>query len=163
MTSQPEKLPENALAFALKLLGIRTHSREELERKMRKKGFSEEIWTPVIEKLAAKGLLDDRQFGMELLESRSKRKPSGKIKLGAELRKKGVADSVIDELLRTFDSSELCMKAAEKKFPALHGNSSAARKKKLEAFLRNRGFAWQEIREALKQFFPGVRDWNEPD
>lgn len=163
MSSQPQKLPYTAFAFALKLLGMRSHSRDELERKLRQKGFNEDISAPVIAKLAAKGLLDDRKFAIELLESRAKRKPSGKLKLGAELRKKGVAESVIDELLGEVDSNELCMKAAEKKFSALHGNSSAARKKKLESFLRNRGFAWHEIREALERLFPGVRDWNDPD
>ncbi|NTW10628.1 MAG: recombination regulator RecX [Chlorobiaceae bacterium] len=163
MTSQPDKLPENALALALKLLGIRSHSREELERKLRQKGFTEDIRVPVIEKLASRGLLDDREFGIELLKSRSKRKPSGKLKLGAELRKKGVPDPVIGDLLKEIDTGELCMRAAEKKFALLRSPSEAARKKKLESFLRNRGFSWQEIREAIERFFPGAADREDPD
>ena len=76
------------MAFALKLLGLRNHSRRELERKLLKKGYDAKSTNEVMEKLTSRGVLDDRAFGMELIRSRSRRKPSGKLKLGAELRKK---------------------------------------------------------------------------
>lgn len=144
------------MVFALKLLGMRSHSMEELRRKLRKKGFEEESTGQVIEQLCMKGLLDDRDFGEQMIGSRTKRKPSGKMKLGAELRRKGVPESMIVELLREVDTGALCMQAAERKFALLHGPSEASRKKKLESFLRNRGFAWQEIRETLERYFPGI-------
>lgn len=162
MTSQADNTPDGAMACALRLLAMRSHSSEELTRKLLRKGYGKESTERVIEKLAGEGILDDREFGKEFIGSRSKRKPAGKLKLSAELQRKGVPEPVIGELLREIDSSELCLLAAEKKFALLRGPSEAARKKKLEAFLRNRGFSWQEILKALERFFPGVKDRQEP-
>ncbi len=71
----------------------------------------------------------------------------------AELRKKGVAETIIEELLDEYESVELCHRAAEKKFGSLHGATEIDRKKKLAIFLHNRGFEWQEIQVVLRRFF----------
>lgn len=150
------------MAFAIKLLGLRSHSYEELERKLLRKGYTTECIEPVLEKLTTQGMLDDRMFGMELIRSRSRRKPSGKIKIRAELRKKGVSETIIGELLKEYESGELCHRAAEKKFSSLHGATEIDRKKKLETFLHNRGFEWQEIQVVLKRFYQSGSDDEEP-
>ena len=46
------------------------------------------------------------------------------------------------------------LRAAEKKILTLQSKSEADQKKKLEVFLHNRGFGWQEMQTVLKQFFP---------
>ena len=148
------------MSFALKLLGLRNHSREELLRKLLKKGYSKENIEPVLEKLTRQGVLDDRIFGMDLIRSHCRRKPSGKLKMRSELRKKGVPDTIIGDLLKEYESDVLCLKAAEKKIGSLHGNE-ADRKKKLEVFLRNRGFEWQEVQSVLMHFFQAGSDHEE--
>lgn len=153
----------SAMGFALKLLGLRSHSMKELEQKLLKKGYTVESIEPVLEKLTKLGVLDDRMFGIELIKSRSRRKPSGKLKIGAELRKKGVPDSIIGELLNDYDSGELCYRAAEKKIGSLHGDTEECRKKKLEVFLYNRGFDWHDIRTVIRQFFTPGKDYDDPD
>ncbi|MEI7825203.1 MAG: recombination regulator RecX [Chlorobiaceae bacterium] len=152
----------SAMAFALKLLGLRNHSNKELERKLRKKGYETESIEPVLEKLTQQGVLDDRVFAMELIRSRSRRKPAGKLKIGMELRKRGVSEAIIGELLKEYDSTELCYRAAEKKVASLHNATDAERKRKLEVFLNNRGFEWQEIQTVLKQLHASSTDFEEP-
>ena len=77
----------------------------------------------------------------------------------AELRKKGVAETIISELLKEYDSVALCHRAAEKKLGSLREMSEADRKRKLEVFLSNRGFEWQEIQSALRLLvLPGADD-----
>jgi len=78
----------STMCFALKLLGLRSHSRKELRQKLLKKGYTVESIEAVLEKLTLQGVLDDLMFGRELIKSRSRRKPSGKVKMHAELRKK---------------------------------------------------------------------------
>ena len=147
------------MAFALKLLGLRNHSQKELERKLLKKGYTPESIEPVLERLVTMGVLDDRNFAMELIRSRSRRRPSGKLKTGAELRKKGVSDAIISELLKEYDSAGLCYRAAEKKVASLHEATEAGNRRKLEVFLNNRGFEWQEIKSALRLLvLPGADD-----
>jgi regulatory protein len=158
----PENNPPSAILFALKLLGLRNHSHKELERKLRKKGYDTESIEPVLEKLTRQGVLDDRVFAMELIRSRSRRKPAGKLKTGAELRKKGVSEAIISELLKEYDSTALCYQAAEKKIGSLQNATDADRKRKLEVFLNNRGFEWQEIQTVLKQLLASGTDFEEP-
>ncbi len=141
------------MAFALKLLGLRSHSRQELERKLLKKGYTTESIEPTLEKLTKRGVLNDRIFGMELIRSKSRQRPAGKIRMRAELRKRGISDEIIEQLLKEYHSEELCMRAAEKKIGSLHGATETDRKQKLEVFLHNRGFEWPEIQAALRHFF----------
>jgi regulatory protein len=152
----------SAMTFAFKLLGLRNHSCKELEQKLLKKGYAPESIEPVLEKLTKQGVLDDRTFAMELIRSRSRRKPSGKWKTGAELRKKGIAEAIIGELLKEYDSASLCYQAAVKKNSSIHEATETGRKKKIEVFLCNRGFEWQEIQTVLKQFFASSADFEEP-
>jgi regulatory protein len=153
----------SAMGFALKLLGLRGHSCKELEVKLLKKGYSVESIGPVLEKLTLQGVLDDRMFGAALLQSRSRRKPSGKRKVGAELRKKGVSESLIGELLKEYDSAELCYRAAEMKYGSLRGATEACRQKKLEVFLYNRGFEWRDIQVVVRKFFKPGTDFDDFD
>lgn len=150
------------MAFALKLLGLRNHSRKELERKLLKKGYTTESIEPVLEKLTKQGTLDDKMFSMELIRSKSRQRPAGKIRMRAELRKRGIPDEIIEQLIKEYHSEELCMQAAEKKIGSLHGASNTEKKKKLEIFLHNRGFEWQEIQLVLSRFFQSGPDDEEP-
>ncbi len=143
----------SVMGFALKLLGLRNHSCMELEKKLLKKGYPRESVDQVLEKLKGQGVMDDIVFGNELIRSRSRRKPSGKVRMRAELRNKGVADSIIGTLLQEYDSEELCYRAAEKKIGSVRGNTEASRKNKLEVFLRNRGFEWHDIQNVLTRLF----------
>ena len=63
----------SAMTFAVKLLGLRNHSREELKRKLLRKGYAPEKIEPVLDKLTAQGVLDDMIFSIELIKSRSRR------------------------------------------------------------------------------------------
>lgn len=158
----PNNQPSSAITFAIKLLSLRNHSQHELERKLLKKGYTPETIKPVVEKLTTEGILDDKKFSIELIRSRSRRRPSGKLLLCAELKKRGVADTIIKELLKEYESVELCHKAAEKKIGALREATDGDRRKKLEIFLRNRGFGWQEIQIVLKDFFESCSENEEP-
>ncbi len=153
----------SVMGFALKLLGLRSHSRKELEQKLLKKGYSSESIEQAVEKLSSQGVLDDRMFGIELIKSRSRRKPSGKLKIRMELRKKGVPESIIGDLLKEYDSAELCYRAAEKKIGFLRGTTDEVRKKKLEVFLHNRGFELHDIQTVVTRFFSTVRNFEDID
>ncbi len=150
------------MAFALKLLGMRSHSRDEIRRKLLKKGYVPEDIEAVVERLKSQGLLDDRIFGTELIKSRSRRKPLGKLKMRAELGRKGVPDNVISELLQDYESLKLCQQAAERKIRSLRSTTDEARQKKLETFLHNRGFEWHEIQIVTRRLFGESEDFSEP-
>ena len=147
-----EDTDKKALDLAIRYLGNREHSRKEIITKLQRKQFIGEIVEKTLNRLDELGLLDDRSFALNYVGSRSKKKPSGRYKLRYELRQKGISEEVIDEVLSEYDSSSHCLDAALKKLPFLKGENRY-RRRKLHAFLMNRGFDTETIRDTLDQIF----------
>lgn len=139
---------QKALEQAIRYIGMRPHSSTELKAKLRRKGFDSDVVSDALSKLERLGLIDDRSYGRNYLESVARHKPTGKAKLRADLMRKGLPDSLIDELLGNYDSLSLCHAAAEKKLRFMKGTDEE-KKKKITSFLRNRGFDWSAIRDVL--------------
>ena len=142
-----------ATAFALKLLSLRNHSRFELAGKLRKKGYSSQTAEAALDYLNEKKLIDDEAFARELIESRRKRKPAGRGMLRCLLLQKGVPESVASDLLQDYDGLEEALQAGRKKLASLKGRDGNEQKKRIEVFLRNRGFEWPVIKETLESLF----------
>jgi len=69
-----------------------------------------------------------------------------------------VPEGLADEVLNNYDATSLCEAAAEKKMRSLSGTPEIVRKK-LETFLRNRGFDWSAIRQTLSKLdLPDLRN-----
>ncbi len=147
-----ENTDKEAFDLAIRYLGNREHSRKEIIVKLERKKFNQEAIETALNRLDELGLLDDRSFAMHYVGSRSRKKPLGRYKLRYELLQKGIAEEVIDEVLNEYDSSTHCLDAALKKLPFIKGDERY-RRKKLHAFLMNRGFDNQTIRETLDQIF----------
>lgn len=147
-----ENTDKEAFDLAIRYLGNREHSRKEIIVKLERKQFNQEAIETVLNRLDELGLIDDRSFAMNYVGSRSRKKPLGRYKLRYELLQKGIAEEVIDEVLNEYDSSTHCLDAALKKLPFIKGDERY-RRKKLHAFLMNRGFDSQTIRETLDQIF----------
>ncbi len=86
-------------SYALRALGLRIHSREEMRRKLAARAGEAEFVDAVMERLDQAGLLDDRQFAVEFARFRAHRRRLGRIRIAAELRQRGVADEFISEAL----------------------------------------------------------------
>ena len=147
-----ENTDKEAFDLAIRYLGNREHSRKEIIVKLERKQFNQEAIETTLNRLDELGLLDDRSFAMNYVGSRSRKKPLGCYKLRYELLQKGIAEEVIDEVLNEYDSSTHCLDAALKKLPFIKGDERY-RRKKLHAFLMNRGFDNPTIRETLDQIF----------
>jgi regulatory protein len=156
-----EKNGKAALDVALRLLAGRAHGRREIEDKLRKKGFEAEAIAEALLRLDQLKLIDDRAFAGNFVAGMARRRPEGRLKTRARLKQKGLSDEIIGEAIATSDQKALCLSAAEKKLRTLAG-SPEQKKKKLIAFLKNRGFEWETIREALK-LVTGKEDEDEMD
>jgi regulatory protein len=139
-----------AYPLAIRLIGMRDHSRAEIESKLRRKGCAPADILNALQKLERAGLLDDLAYGRNCLESITRHKPTGKMKLRTVLLGKGLPEEVVGELLRDFNGYAPCRAAAEKKLRMLHGTPEEKRKA-LETFLRNRGFDWNTIGRTLSE------------
>jgi regulatory protein len=140
---------QNAIRDAIRLLALRAHSRAELSTKLKKKEFDADTIEAAMAKLESLGLIDDRAFAESFMGSMSRRRPEGKIMARMRMLQKGVSEELVDEMLSGYDTSAMCLAAAEKKMRSLAG-APESKRKKLETFLRNRGFDWQTIKETLE-------------
>lgn len=154
--SQFGKLYGRALEYCL----MRPHSsrevRDYLYRKTRptrdkngeiRAGIAPEITLRVFERLVEKKYIDDNKFAHYWVENRSISKGVSKRKLSAELRAKGIDNSIIENelsLTERNDSSELQKIIIKKR-------SHYPDDQKLMAYLARLGFNYDDIKQALKK------------
>jgi len=134
---------------ALSYLARRSHSERELLIKLKQKSYEERLIKLVLNELREKSFIDDQVFANHFIEEKLKKKRWGKNKIRAALFSKGVSASIIDEVLKSFDSEEDQNEAAislvKKKFENLKKRETDNRKlkQKLIAFLLSRGFEYE--------------------
>ena len=143
----PGDLRERALGY----LARREHSRLELARKLVQAGFEEPDIGRLLDEFEDRNWLSDRRFAESWVADH--RAKAGSVKLAFELRQRGVADAIIEAVLRENRDGELERARAvwAKKFGA--PPADAAEKAKQMRFLQGRGFSSAVIRETLTGAF----------
>ncbi len=152
--SQFGKVYARALEYCL----MRPHSAREVQnylyRKTRptrtktgdiKLGTAPEVTERVYSRLIEKGYIDDRKFAQYWVENRSLNKGVSQRKLVAELRLKGVDNTIINQSIKVSNrvDSEEIKKIITKKRPHYPDD------KKLIAYLTRQGFGYDDIKHAL--------------
>lgn len=131
----------SAFERAVSYLSRSPRTRREIERYLREKDYEKAVAEKAVERLDEYRYTDDRAYAELYIKSRSAR--YGKFRLAAELRKKGVDSSIIDELL---DDSGEDASAAARKYMRTHPSADV---QKLKRFLAGRGFSWDAVSAAV--------------
>ena len=95
---------EQARNLCLRLLTARARTRAELEGQLTKRGYPDGVSERVLDRLSQVGLIDDRDFAEQWVQSRRVNAGKGKRALAAELRTKGVDNDVIIAALDGIDA-----------------------------------------------------------
>ena len=138
------KLYQRALEKAL----MRPHSEKEiydyLYRRVYEKGIDKKYIDEIIERLKDKKYVDDRNFAGWWVENRMVKKGVSRKRLRMELRKKGVAAEIIDEVLdKRSDEEEVKKMIARKR--------SKYDDEKLVAYLCRQGFSYDLVRKLVEE------------
>lgn len=131
---------------AVRYLGTRPRSIEEIRRYLRKKETPADVIATVIERLKDMGYVDDEEFARMWVRNRAEFNPRGPAALRAELRTKGIADHIIDQALLDLDSTNLAMQAAQQKARSLRHEDQYSFRRKLGNYLVRRGFDYETAR-----------------
>ena len=91
--------PAVVLEAAARFLEVRPRSIDEVRRRLREAGYRPELGDAAIERLIGLGMLDDDAFARAWVESRDRARPRGERALRSELRRKGIADAIVAEVL----------------------------------------------------------------
>ena len=123
------------------LLARREHSVVELERKLRAREFDDDAIATVIDGLRRDRLLSDERFVEAYVHQRGNA-GVGPIKIGYELKQKGVDDCLIEAHVDPRDAAwdESMMQQRVRRFGEVIPDDYAARMKQAR-FLQNRGFS----------------------
>ncbi len=152
MNGETEEL--KARRAALVYLSYRPRSCKEVFERLKNKGYTEGIIQKVIDYLCSINYLNDRKFAFDWTESLIHHKIIGKNYILQEFKIKGIAEDIIDEVIKENFSHDqeknLCWQLLQKKI------SRYERKKNLQytlfQLLLRHGFSPSVIWDVLPEF-----------
>lgn len=144
---------DSARSMALRALGRRAASRQELDRALERRDVEPEVRDAVLERLADEGLVDDAQLAQDYAERLRERKHLGERGVAAELRKRGLDADLLE---RSDDEAELqrAIDAASERRRRMGSLDDATAERRLAGFLQRRGFGGSAVRTAIERSRP---------
>lgn len=142
---------QTARNTAIGLLARREHAQSEIRRKLKDRGYDDDLTTEVVDELTRQRLLSDDRFAESFIRARANR-GQGPIRLRAELRQLQIPADMIDMHLAAaqVDWQELAVTVRERRFGGQPPVGVAERAKQVR-FLQYRGFTTDQIRASLRQ------------
>lgn len=141
------------LGVASRYLSYRPRSESELRTQLHRRGFNDDVIEATLTKLREQGLVDDTSFARFWKENRDSFSPRSRWLTRAELRKKGVATGIIEQVIGTSDDYESAYQAAMGRIRRLPLSDYLIFRKKLGEFLRRRGFDYEVINHTIKRIW----------
>ena len=123
-----------------------------VEQKLRDWGADDDMVDGIVASLRAEGYLDDERYARAFCESKMLRSGWGRLKVIHHMRQKRLsADAVAAGLGAVDAEAYLAVMAdvAAKKMAGIHDADPQVRRRKLAAFLAQRGYTMDEINEIL--------------
>lgn len=145
----------SAYQKAVQLLGSRPHFRRELQAKLAQRGFPPEEIEEALDRLAAQGWLDDAKTAAGFVEHRLEKNSEGRLRLRAELEKRGAPPEAVEQALASVPEDDLePAREAAARWERSHPRGEPAA---LARHLARKGFSRRAIFAVLNQR-PGAED-----
>jgi regulatory protein len=145
-----------AVDSAAHFLGYRPRSLQEVRRNLIEKDFAPAVVEAAIAQLSTLGYVDDLAFARYWVQNRNEFKPLSPKALRQELRQKGVADAVIQDVLAELDANEMAYQAARGQLRRLRNANPRDFRLKLTALLQRRGFSYGASRDAIQRLLDDI-------
>lgn len=159
-----EENKNEALKFAMKLIGLRKRSIFEIKQRLKEKGYNSNISAEIIKELQGYKYLDDESFAESYIRDRIQFRPSGKTLIKVELRKKGIDSKIIEEkleeLLDEEKELEMARKIVKKKAKTLINKEPRKVFAKILFHLKSKGFSSHIIQKAMQKELNFNQDLN---
>ena len=124
----------------------------EMSERLRSQDLDEDTVLTEVARLEGVGLLNDFDLAETLVRTLQDRKGLGRSGITAELRRRHVDQSAIEEALEALDSDDEAARALEiaiKRAPQLRSLDSATAHRRLSAFLMRKGYSGSAISAAV--------------
>ena len=160
-TSQIEALAKfdhfhHCLNTAAHYLSYRPRSEFELRERLHQRGFDDDSVAAVLAKLKEQGLVDDMAFAQFWKDNRESFSPRSQWLTKLELRRKGVASNIIDQIADTIDDEDSAYRAALSKAQSLPLADYQSFRRRLGDYLKRRGFGYEVINHTVERLWPEI-------
>ena len=148
------------LNAAYRFLSYRPRSEAEMKDRLHRRGFEDSQIEIVINKLKEQNLLDDTIFAQFWKENREMFRPRSQRLTRQELRKKGVADDIINEVTDKSNDMDSAYHAALSKAERLTKLEYEVFHRRLGDYLKRRGFGYAVINQTVKRIWQELKEPN---
>ncbi len=162
-TSQIEAMARSdhfhrCLNAAAHYLSYRPRSESELRRRLHQRGFDGNSIEAAITKLKEQGLVDDMAFAQFWKDNRQSFSPRSQRLTRVELRQKGVASDIIDQVVNVADDDDSAYRAAQGKARGLALSDYRNFRNRLGEYLKRRGFDYGVINRTVERLWQEQRE-----
>ncbi|HBG70331.1 MAG: hypothetical protein A2W93_15925 [Bacteroidetes bacterium GWF2_43_63] len=126
----------------------------EVKTKLTRLNVPREYWESLLTHLQENGFVNEERFTELFVRSKIRQKGWGPVKIRMELRKKSIADSMIDNYLSDFqpeDQNELLLSWLRKKLKTLTKDEPLKQREKLVRFGISKGFETGKVFDAVNK------------
>ena len=141
------------LNTAAHYLGYRPRSEFELRERLQRRGFDGDNVDAVLAKLKEQGLVDDTAFAQFWRDNRQSFSPRSQWLTKVELRRKGVAADIIDQVVDAVDNTDSAYRAALSKARSLSQSDYQSFRRRLGEYLKRRGFGYGVINHTVERIW----------
>jgi regulatory protein len=150
-TLETQDARERAYQSAIRYLGYRPRSEQEIRRHLDGKKVPAEVVEMIVDRLHAESHLDDQAFASYWIDNRERFKPRSRKALRYELWQKGVPKTIIESALAGVDEAESAWQAVASRLHRWRGLDERLFQQKAGGFLARRGFSYATIKPVLKR------------
>jgi regulatory protein len=139
------------LNAAIHYLSYRPRSEAELRQRLHRRGFDGDNVEAALTKLKAQGLVNDLAFAQFWKDNRESFSPRSQWLTRLELRQKGVADDIIDQIVAEVDDGDSAYRAAVSRARSLALSDYHSFRRRLGEYLKRRGFGYGVISHTVER------------
>ena len=143
-----------ARQILLRRLEDQPRSRAELAESLAKKNVPVEIATELLDRFEEVGLINDADFARQWVQSRQRTRGLAPRVLAMELRRRGIDDEIISEVLGELvpdDARDAAHRLVQKKLRAMGSLDDTTRIRRLTSMLARRGYAPQLAFDVVRE------------
>jgi len=141
------------LNAAVHYLSYRPRSESEIRERLQRRGFANDSIEAVIAKLKEQGLVSDIAFAQFWKDNRESFSPRSRWLTKLELRQKGVASNIINQVVDEVDDADNAYRAALSKARSLPLSDYEGFRRRLSEYLKRRGFDYGVINNTVERIW----------
>jgi len=142
---------QRCLNAALHYLSYRPRSEAELRQRLHRRGFDGDNVEATLVKLKEQGLVNDLAFAQFWNDNRQSFRPRSQRLTRLELKQKGVAQDIIDQVVAEVDDEDSAYRAAVGKARRLPLADYYGFRRRLGEYLKRRGFDYGVITHTVER------------